>query len=49
MLLMAAVAIGIVGIRNCDSQMRAIQIDRLGVLLIIAFLSDRFAWLLWLR
>ena len=28
MLLIAAVAIGIVGIRNCDSQMRAIQIDR---------------------
>jgi hypothetical protein len=28
MLLIAAVAIGIVGIRNCGSQMRAIQIDR---------------------
>jgi len=28
MLLIAAVAIGIVGIRNCDSQMRAMQIDR---------------------
>jgi hypothetical protein len=28
MLLIAAVALGIVGIRNCDTQMRAIQIDR---------------------
>jgi hypothetical protein len=28
MLVIAAVAIGIVGIRNCDAQMRAIQIDR---------------------
>jgi hypothetical protein len=28
MLLIAAVAIGIVGTRNCDSEMRAIQIDR---------------------
>ena len=28
MLLVAAVAIGIVGIRNCDAEMRAIQIDR---------------------
>jgi hypothetical protein len=48
MLLMAAVAIGIVGIRNCDSQMRAIQIDRLGVFWIPAFVANRFAWLLWL-
>jgi hypothetical protein len=28
MLIIAATAIGIVGIRNCDSQMREIQIDR---------------------
>jgi hypothetical protein len=48
MLLIAAVAIGIVGIRNCDSQMQAIQIDRLGVFWILAFAADRFAWLLWL-
>ena len=31
MLMIATVAIGIVGIRNCDSRIRAIQIDRLGV------------------
>jgi hypothetical protein len=48
MLLIGAVAIGIVGIRNCDSQMQAIQIDRLRVFWIIAFVADRFAWLLWI-
>ena len=39
MLLIAAVAIGIVGIRNCDSEMRAMQIDRRNLVNCIVLLS----------
>jgi hypothetical protein len=42
MLLIAAVAIGIVGIRNCDAQMRAIQIDRRNLVNWLVLLSPLF-------